>query len=146
MTDLLSEDLVVPAGRSTTKDDAIREAGALLVRAGAVDPEYVDAMLVREQTVSTYMGSHLAIPHGTDEAKGTIRRSAICLVRYAEPIDWGGAGPVRVVVGIAGVGDEHLSLLSRIALVFTDAERVERLLAADGAAEISGILAEVEPA
>ncbi|RMI09074.1 PTS sugar transporter subunit IIA [Cellulomonas triticagri] len=146
MTDLLSEDLVVPAGRSTTKEDAIREAGALLVGAGAVAPDYVDAMLAREQTVSTYMGSWLAIPHGTDEAKGTIRQSAICLIRYEHEIDWGGAGPVRVVVGIAGVGDEHLSLLSRIALVFTDAERVERLLAATTAADLTAILGEVEPA
>jgi mannitol/fructose-specific phosphotransferase system IIA component len=145
VTELMSPELVVPAGTATTKEEAIREAGALLVAAGAVEPAYVDAMLERERTVSTYMGSHLAIPHGTDEAKGRIRRSAICLVRYAEPVDWGG-GPVRVVVGIAGVGDEHLSLLSRIALVFTDADRVQRVLDASTREELTAVLAEVEPA
>ena len=31
-------------------------------------------------------------------------RSALCLVRYDEPISWGPDKPVRVVVGIAGVG------------------------------------------
>lgn len=145
MTDLLDADLIVPAGRATTKEGAIREAGALLVASGAVDPQYVDAMLDRERTISTYMGSHLAIPHGTNEAKGEIRRSAISLVRYEQPVDWDG-NPVRVVVGIAGVGDEHLSLLSRIALVFTDGERVERVLAATTREALLGVLAEVEPA
>jgi mannitol/fructose-specific phosphotransferase system IIA component len=145
MTDLLDADLIVPAGRAATKEEAIREAGALLVASGAVDPEYVDAMLDRERTISTYMGSYLAIPHGTNAAKGEIRRSAISLVRYEGTVDWDG-NPVRVVVGIAGVGDEHLSLLSRIALVFTDADRVERVLAADTREALVAILAEVEPA
>lgn len=145
MTDLLDADLIVPAGRARTQEEAIREAGALLVASGAVDPQYVDAMLDRERTISTYMGSYLAIPHGTNEAKGEIRRSAISLVRYEQPVDWDG-NPVRVVVGIAGVGDEHLSLLSRIALVFTDGERVERVLAATTREALLGVLAEVEPA
>lgn len=145
MTELLSADLIVPAGRATTKEAAIREAGALLVASGAVDEAYVEAMLERERTISTYMGSHLAIPHGTGEAKGEIRRSAICLVRYEQPVAWDG-NPVRVVVGIAGVGDEHLSLLSRIALVFTDEERVARVLAATTRDQLTAVLAEVEPA
>jgi len=146
VTELMSADLIVPAGRATTKEEAIREAGELLVQSGAVAPHYVDAMLEREHTVSTYMGSFLAIPHGTDQAKGEITRSAICLVRYEHEIDWGGAGPVRVVVGIAGVGDEHLSLLSRIALVFTDADRVTRVLASTTREALTAVLAEVEPA
>ena len=45
MTELMSADLIVPAGRATTKEEAIREAGALLVQSGAVAPHYVDAML-----------------------------------------------------------------------------------------------------
>jgi mannitol/fructose-specific phosphotransferase system IIA component len=145
MTELLSADLVVPAGSARSKEEAIREAGALLVGSGAVEPGYVDAMFERELTISTYMGSYLAIPHGTTAAKGAIHRSAVCLVRYEEPLDWDG-NPVRVVVGIAGVGDEHLSLLSRIALVFSDGERVQRVLDATTREQLTAVLAEVEPA
>ena len=36
----------------------------------------------REKSVSTFMGNGLAIPHGTNEAKGAIRRTAISFVRY----------------------------------------------------------------
>ncbi len=88
------------------------------------------------------MGNFLAIPHGTEQAKGAIVRSALCLVRYDEPVDWGGQ-PVRVVVGIAGVGDEHLEILSRIALVFADMDQVERVLNAPSAAELYEILQQV---
>ncbi|MET0590344.1 MAG: PTS sugar transporter subunit IIA, partial [Naasia sp.] len=68
-------------GSARTRDDAIREAGAILVEVGAVTPEYVDAMFARESTVSTYMGNFLAIPHGTNEAKDAILASALAIVR-----------------------------------------------------------------
>lgn len=142
MSEILAPGDVVVATTVGSKEEAIREAGAILVRAGAVDPGYVDAMLEREQSISTYMGNFLAIPHGTNEAKDTIRRSALCLVRYDEPVDWDG-DPVRVVVGIAGVGDEHLEILSKIALVFADTEQVQRVLDAPSSAELYAILQQV---
>ncbi|GIG28835.1 PTS sugar transporter subunit IIA [Cellulomonas marina] len=140
MTAVLTRELVRLGGRARTKDEAIREAGELLVEAGAVGPAYVDAMAERERTISTYMGSLLAIPHGTNDAKKEIRRSAVCLVRYDEPIDWGG-GPVRVVVGIAGAEDEHLEILSSIAQVFCEPAEVDKVLAARSADEITDVLA-----
>ena len=143
MTDVLTRDRVVAPGVARTKDEAIREAGTLLVNAGAVTPVYVDAMAERERSVSTYMGSYLAIPHGTDEAKSEIVQSALCLVRYDEPIEWGSGQPVRIVVGIAGIGEEHLSILSKIALLFTDPEQVQRVLDAPGADEVFDIIQQV---
>ncbi|HEX5331826.1 MAG TPA: PTS sugar transporter subunit IIA [Cellulomonas sp.] len=89
MREILTRDLIVAAGAARTKDEAIREAGALLVGSGAVTPAYVEAMLQREETVSTYMGSSLAIPHGTNEAKESILHSAVSLVRYENPVDFG---------------------------------------------------------
>lgn len=143
MTDVLTRDRVVAPGAARTKDEAIREAGTLLVNAGAVTPAYVDAMAERERSVSTYMGSYLAIPHGTDEAKSEIVSSALCLVRYDEPIEWGNGQPVRIVVGIAGIGEEHLTILSKIALLFTDPEQVQRVLDAPGADEVFDIIEQV---
>ena len=146
MTDVLTRDLVVAPGTARTKDEAIREAGALLVGCGAVTPAYVDAMAERERLVSTYMGSWLAIPHGTDESKGDIVRSALCLVRYDEPIEWGAGQPVRVVVGIAGVGEEHLAILSKIALLFSDPDQVDRVLDAAGADQLYDLIQQVNAA
>ena len=143
MTDhILTPQNVVAAGSATTKDEAIREAGELLVAAGAVLPEYVDAMLERESSVSTYMGNYLAIPHGTNEAKDAITRSALSLVRYETPIDWDG-DEVRFAVGIAGLNNEHLEILSKIAIVFSDEDEVQKLIEATDAAELFSLLEEV---
>lgn len=143
MIDLLDAERVVPAGRATTKAEAIREAGGLLVSAGAVEPAYVEAMFDREQQISTFMGNLLAIPHGTNEAKNTVLRSCLCLVRYPEPLDWDG-NEVRVVVGIAAAGDDHLAMLSRIALVFSDMDRVQRVLDAGSTADLLAVFEEID--
>ena len=139
---ILEPQNVVAAGAATTRDEAIREAGALLVTAGAVKQEYVDSMFERENSVSTYMGNFLAIPHGTNDAKESIVRSALSLVRYAEPIDWDGQ-PVKFAVGIAGLNNEHLEILSKIAVVFSDEDEVQKLLDAGTADEIFALLEEV---
>ena len=139
---ILEPQNVVATGLATTRDEAIREAGALLVTAGAVKQEYVDSMFERESSVSTYMGNFLAIPHGTNDAKESIVRSALSLVRYAEPIDWDGQ-PVKFAVGIAGLNNEHLEILSKIAIVFSDEDEVQKLIDAGSQDEIFALLEEV---
>ena len=140
--DILQPSTIVAAGAATTRDDAIREAGALLRAAGAVNDSYIPSMLEREASVSTYMGNYLAIPHGTNAAKDSILRSALSLVRYADPIDWNGE-PVRFAVGIAGLNNEHLDILAKIATVFSDEDEVQKLIDAGSAAEIYALLEEV---
>jgi PTS system mannitol-specific IIA component len=142
MSDVLTQSMIKVPGTATSKDDAIREAGQLLVDSGAVSPAYVDAMFEREKSVSTYMGNLLAIPHGTNEAKDTITRSAISVVRYDAPIDWAG-NEVRFAVGIAGVNNGHLEILGKIAIVFSDTDEVDKLLAAASAEELYSLLQSV---
>ncbi|HEU4514231.1 MAG TPA: PTS sugar transporter subunit IIA [Nocardioidaceae bacterium] len=139
MSDILTLAQIKVPGTASSKDDAIREAGELLVDAGAVTAAYVDAMFEREKSVSTYMGNYLAIPHGTNEAKDTIAKSALSVVRYDSPIDWDG-NEVRFAVGIAGVDNGHLEILSKIAVVFADTDEVDKLLAAGSAREIYDLL------
>ena len=139
MSDILGPAQVRVPGTATTKDDAIREAGQILVDAGAVAPAYVDAMFERERSVSTYMGNYLAIPHGTNESKDTITRSALSVVRYDSPIDWDG-NEVRFAIGVAGVEGGHLEILNKIAIVFSDEDEVQKLIAAGTAEEVYALL------
>ncbi len=136
---VLTESTIVLRGSAATRDEAIDEAGQLLVDAGMVEPSYVDAMHVREASVSTHMGNGLAIPHGTNEAKAAVRRTGLSFVRHPEPVDWDGR-PTEFVIGIAAAGDDHLPLLSRVAEVFSDPEQVQRLREASSAAEVLGVL------
>jgi PTS system mannitol-specific IIA component len=139
---VLEPEQVIVAGTARTKEEAIREAGAILIGAGAVTPEYVDFMTAREELTSTYMGNFLAIPHGTNEGKDTILRSALSFVRYDDPIDWDG-NEVRFVVGIAGKENGHLDILTKIAIIFSDDDEVQKLFAARTSDEMLSILGEV---
>lgn len=90
--------------------------------------------------MSTFMGNGLAIPHGTNEAKGAIRRTAMSFVRYPQPVDWNGK-PVEFVVGIAGAGQDHMAILTQIAHTFLDKDQVEKLRNAQTRDEIQAVLA-----
>ena len=46
----------------TSKEDAIRLCGQVLLDAGAADPAYIDGMLAREKQISTFLGEGVAIP------------------------------------------------------------------------------------
>ena len=113
---------------SVTKEEAIRRAGELLVERGAVEPQYIDAMLERERLVSTYMGMGMgiAIPHGTSQAKGTVKKTAITMLQYPDGVDFGDE-KAQLVFGIAGIGDEHLDLLGKIAECLDDEEVLEKM-------------------
>lgn len=104
-----------------TKKEAILAAGKMLVETGYVEPEYAEAMLEREKTCSTFMGNGLALPHGVEAAKKRVLQSGISVQTFKEPIDWDG-NPVRIVIGIAGVGDAHLDILAQIAEAMLDEE------------------------
>jgi PTS system mannitol-specific IIA component len=139
MSDVLTLSQIKVPGTARTKDDSIREAGEILVDAGAVTPAYIDSMFEREQSVSTYMGNYLAIPHGTNESKDSIMRSALSVIRYDQPIDWDG-NEVRFSLGIAGYQGGHMDILSRIAILFSDTDEVDKLIAAQSAEEIFDLL------
>ncbi len=139
---VLAPGSVILEGTATTRDAAIDEAGALLLARGAVNAAYVASMHEREESVSTYMGNFLAIPHGTNEAKGNIASSAVSIIRYPDGIDWNGK-EVKFVVGVAGVNNEHLAILSSIARVFTDKDQVARLEHAGSVDEVLDIFGKV---
>ena len=140
--EVLAAESVVLSGTATDPASAITEAGNLLVAAGGVDPSYVDAMHAREKLVSTYMGNFLAIPHGTNEAKDSVKRSTMSFVRYPQGIDWNGK-PVKFVVGIAGANNTHMEILQKVAITFSNMEQVAKLEAAGSVDEVIAILGEV---
>ena len=109
-----------------SKEEAIRAAGRLLVEQGCVDESYIDAMLEREKLVTTYMGMGIAIPHGTTEQKARVKKSGIVMLQYPEGVDFG-EEKAQLVFGIAGVGDEHLDLLSNICTALEDEEVLNNL-------------------
>lgn len=113
--------------RAMPKEMVIREMGKILYESGYVDETYADAMLKREESFSTNIGNGIALPHGVEEAKKEIRRSGIAVMVFPEGTSWG-EETVRLVIGIAGVREEHLDILSTIAEKLSEQDEVDRLV------------------
>ena len=114
---------------AATKEEAVKAAGQILVDQGAVEPAYIDSMLEREGVVSTFMGN------GTEEGKSSVIESGLSLIQIPEGVDFDG-NEVKVVLGIAGKENEHLELLQKIAIIFSEEENAEKVINASSAEEI----------
>lgn len=109
------------------KEDVIRAVGRLLCDSEYVEEAYIEAMIKRELSFATNIGNGIALPHGIEEAKKDIKRSGIAVMVFPEGTDWGNE-KVNLVIGIAGVGEEHLEILSTIAEKMATPEAVEELI------------------
>jgi PTS system mannitol-specific IIA component len=137
---LLPETSIDLDATATSRDEAIRQVGALLVAAGSVDSGYIDQMLDREGTVSTFVGDGVAMPHGTLAAKNDVLVEGLALLRLANPIDWGDE-QVAVVIGIAAHGRRYITLLSQLASALLEEGRAESLRTATTLDEVYELLA-----
>lgn len=117
--EVLKKDNIKLNQPSVNKYEAIRMAGRLLAESGYVDESYIEAMIEREDDLTTYIGCGVAIPHGVGRAKDFIKKSGIVVLQFPEGIDFG-EEKAYLVIGIAGVGDEHMDILSNIATVIGD--------------------------
>jgi mannitol PTS system EIIA component len=143
LADLLAPSSIRLDATATDRDDAIRQAGAALIEAGAVEPGYVDAMLERENSVSTFVGEGVAIPHGTLAGKDAVKDDAIVVLRFPDGVDWDG-NDVTVAVGIAARGNGHIALLSQLATVLLDPDKAAALRGATTAERVYELLASDE--
>lgn len=125
-TSILNKNNIVLGLESVSKEEAIKRVGEILAKEGYVKEEYIQAMLEREEIVSTYIGMGVAIPHGVGEAKKEVKKSGIAVLQYPNGVKFGDE-VAYLVVGIAGVGDEHLTILSNIAMSLEDEGLVEKL-------------------
>ena len=125
--------------RATDRDDAIRQCGAVLVAIGAVEEGYVEAMLAREQSISTFIGEEVAIPHGTLVGKEAVHRDALAVLRFPDGVDWGGQR-VSLCIAIAAQGESHVPILGQLAEVLMDPDAAALLRASNDVDEVIRLL------
>lgn len=142
MKNILTAEKIMLKAKVANKEEAIRLAGQLLVRAGHVTEAYVEKMQEREQLATTYIGSGVAIPHGTNESKAEIQSTGISIIQVPDGVDFGEGNIAYLLVGIAAVGDEHLEVLSNIAILCSEEENVKRIVNAASAEEIIAMFSE----
>lgn len=112
-----------------TKEEIIREIGQIFLNGGYTTDKYTQAMLDKEETFNTAIGNSVAIPHGIESMRGEIKNTGLVIMTFPDGIDWGEGETVKLVIGIAAVGDEHMDVLQKIAQACEDEEAVEAILA-----------------
>ena len=141
--DVLPREAVRLGLSASGKDEAIRLAGQTLIGIGAADDAYVQGMLDRELQVSTFMGNGVAIPHGTNESRVHIKKAALGFLQFPGGVDWNGK-TVYVAIPIASNSDEHVGILSALAVVLADKSKAERLRTTTSVDEVLDLLAPEE--
>ncbi|WP_028612782.1 PTS sugar transporter subunit IIA [Paenibacillus harenae] len=124
------------------KYEAIRMAGQLLVEAGHAPAEYIGKMIEREDALSTYIGGGLAMPHGTNDSKALIRSTGLAILIVPDGVDFGGDEPAQLIIGLAAVGDDHLNILTNVAMLVSEEEDMQRILNAASEEELISIFEE----
>ncbi|MBA2939407.1 PTS sugar transporter subunit IIA [Paenibacillus sp. CGMCC 1.16610] len=127
---ILSTNKVKLNAKPKDKFEAIRMAGQLLVDAGHASAGYIDKMIEREQTLSTFMGNGLAIPHGTQDSKSLILSTGLSIVQIPDGVDFGDGETANLVIGIAAAGNDHLDILTNVAMICSEDENIEQIMQA----------------
>lgn len=127
MPSLLSKSGIHFGATASSKEEAVALCGAQFVTLGAASQEYADAMWEREQIASSYLGNAVAMPHGTDESRKYVSFGQIVFIRFAAPFIWDDE-EVKLCIGIAAQGDEHVEIIGNLAEALLDEEKFEILL------------------
>jgi PTS system mannitol-specific IIA component len=126
--EILTKQNIVLNADTVSKFEAIENAGKLLVKNGYVNENYIEGMKARENEVRTFMGNGVAIPHGMNQYIKYIKNSGIVIAQYPEGVDFGEGNTAYLVIGIAGKNNDHMAILSRIAIVCQYEENVKKLI------------------
>lgn len=127
MSTVLKEENIVLNAEFNNKERAIRFAGEILLKEKYVKPEYIDYMIERDKRISTYIGNHIAIPHGIENFEESIIESGISIVQVPNGVSFGENETAYIIMGIAGKNNTHLDMLSKIAIVCMEEENVEKM-------------------
>jgi PTS system mannitol-specific IIC component len=129
-SDVLKRENIKLGLESIARDEAIKMAGELLYESGYVNEDYIDAMLEREEELTTYIGQGVAIPHGVGAAKKKIKKTGISILQFPDGVDFEGE-TAYLVIGIAGLGNEHLKVLANLSEMIEDDDNAEKLRTTD---------------
>ncbi|MFL5350237.1 MAG: phosphoenolpyruvate--protein phosphotransferase [Hyalangium sp.] len=119
---------------------ALEQAASALVEAGRVSAEYREGLFAREAQSSTYLGSGIAIPHGTLESRRYVHATGVRVLQFPEGVQWHDGSQVNLLVTIAAQSDEHLDILRQLTHVLERTGVAETLARATNADEVIAAL------
>lgn len=148
LTKILQHDCLKVPLASSDKESAITELVDLLDAAGALQDRDIvlNAVLTREKTRTTGIGSGIAIPHGKCSA---VKELVMAIGIVKEPIDFQSVDsqPVKIIMLLVSPADQtgpHIQALARISRVMLDNNFKTKFENAQSAEEALNFLSEKE--
>lgn len=136
----MNEDTIVLGAEPSGKIQAIEQVGEILVRAGYIEPAYIESMKQREIIANTFLGNGISIPHGLPENRDNILKTGVAVLQVPGGVMWNPGETAHLVVGIAAKSDEHIEILTNLTHVLDDPDTVERLIATKDPLDIARAL------
>ena len=138
LSDLVSPERISLGYKAADWEEAVREAGRLLVETGCAEPQYVDAMVQTVHELGPYivLSKGMALPHARPEAGA--QKVAMSLVILDKPINFGNNknDPVKAVFGLCAVDNNtHIQALADLGKFATAEENFEKLVSFSSAKE-----------
>lgn len=123
--------------------NAVRLAAEPLLAQGYMAEHYIEAILKSHAELGPYylLAPGLAMPHARPE-QGALR-NGLSLLHIKEGISFGSTenDPVYVIIMLcARSGNEHISMIGELAELFSDQQKLARLLKADDIKAIQAVI------
>lgn len=134
----LTEDALHLQCRAANKNQAIEIVAKALEQSGYVKPGFINGMLAREKSVSTYIGAGIAFPHCAKENLDQVIKTGYQVFQFPNGVSWGAGKVVFVVVAVAATENEHIPLLADIANLLGDEVKTTLLANAQTKQEFIG--------
>jgi transcriptional antiterminator/mannitol/fructose-specific phosphotransferase system IIA component (Ntr-type) len=146
LPDLLSPEMIELECEARDWSEAVRSAGQILVKSGAVSDGYVERMVdcVREMGPYIVVCPGVAMPHARYE--DGVNKVAISFLRLKKPVYFASREekkPVDMLFAFSTTDDKaHLQLMQDLWLIFNDKDTLNRLRKSGSKEEILGCIRE----
>lgn len=126
---------------ANSKQEAIEKIAQALEEQGFVANGYVKGMLEREGQAATFLGSGIAIPHGTPGTRDLVKKTGVQVFCFPDGVNWGDDGEkAYIAIGIAARSNEHLTILKQLTHVLGDDDIEDRIKALKTKEEVVALL------
>jgi len=139
LLDLLRKEAIAVDVTATDWKDAVVKIGEILVKIGAAEPRYTDAMIKTVEEMGPYIviTKGIALPHARPEEGA--KKPALALIKLKEPINFGNPenDPVDIVIGFTATDERsHVKAIAQLAKFLQKEENIRKLRQAKSVDEI----------
>lgn len=139
LLDVLTAEMIELDVEANDWRESVVRVGEVLVKAGAIEPRYIDAMIRTVAEIGPYLvlAPGVAMNHARPE--DGVKKVCLGLVRLKTPVKYGSAhnDPVDIVMGLGAVDHRaHLDLLRNLADFLSEEENINRIRCAASKREV----------